>query len=139
MTHFFIDTNILIDFISQRQPFGFNAALLFQATEEKKVKLHIAALSFWNTHYYLKKLIPETEVRKIFFDLTELLEIVPHNKTLMRLAIKSAHKDFEDAMQIVAAESVHEINGIVTRNKKDFRHSSLPLYLPEEALILVSK
>ena len=139
MTHFFIDTNILIDFISLRQPFGFNAALLFQASEEKKVKLHIAALSFWNTHYYLKKIMPETAVRKIFLDLTELLEIIPHNKNLMRLAIKSAHKDFEDAMQIVAAESVHDINGIVTRNKKDFRLSSLPLYLPGEALLLVSK
>ena len=137
MTHFFIDTNILIDFISQRQPFGYSAALLFQAADEKKVKLHIAALSFWNTHYYLKKILSETEVRKIFFDLTEIVEIVPHNKNLMRLAIKSPHKDFEDAMQIVAAESVHEIKGIVTRNKKDFKHSSLSLYLPEEALALL--
>ena len=135
--NFFIDTNILIDFVSARKPFGYDAALLFQAAEEKKTKLYIAALSFWNTHYYLKKLMPETKVRKIFFELTELVEVVPHTKALLRLAIKSPHKDFEDAMQIVAAESLNNIKGIITRNKKDFKHSSLPLYLTEEALVLI--
>ena len=136
--NFFIDTNVLIDFISARKPFGYDAALLFQAADEKKTKLYIAALSFWNTHYYLKKLMPEPQVRKIFFELTELVEIVAHTKPLLRLAIKSPHKDFEDAMQIVAAESVADIKGIITRNKKDFKHSSLPLYLPLEALALLS-
>jgi|SRR5882757_1934316 len=131
---FFIDTNVLIDFISLREPFGYDAALLFQAADEKKTKLYIAALSFWNTHYYLKKLMPEPAVRKIFFELTELVEIVPHTKSLLRLAIKSPHKDFEDAMQIVAAESLKNIKGIITRNKKDFKHASLPLYMPQEAL-----
>lgn len=48
MTHFFIHTNILIDSIADRQPFGENAAKLFQAAEDGKIKLHIAALSFWN-------------------------------------------------------------------------------------------
>jgi predicted nucleic acid-binding protein len=136
--NFFIDTNVLIDFISLREPFGYDAALLFQSADEKKIKLHIAALSFWNTHYYLKKLMPESEVRKIFFELTDLVEIVPHTKSLLRLAIKSPHKDFEDAMQIVAAESLEDIEGIITRNKKDFKHSSLPLYLPKEALAFLS-
>jgi predicted nucleic acid-binding protein len=136
--NFFIDTNVLIDFISLREPFGYDAALLFQLADEKKIKLHVAALSFWNTHYYLKKLMPEPQVRKIFFELTELVEIVPHTKSLLRLAIKSPHKDFEDAMQIVAAESLEDIEGIITRNKKDFKHSSLPLYLPKEALAFLS-
>jgi predicted nucleic acid-binding protein len=136
--NFFIDTNVLIDFISLREPFGYDAALLFQSADEKKIKLYIAALSFWNTHYYLKKLMPEPEVRKIFFELTDLVEIVPHTKSLLRLAIKSPHKDFEDAMQIVAAESLEDIEGIITRNKKDFKHSSLPLYLPKEALAFLS-
>ena len=136
--NFLIDTNVLIDFISARKPFGYDAALLFQAADEKKTKLYIAALSFWNTHYYLKKIMPETEVRKIFFELTELVEVVPHTKSLLRLAIKSPHKDFEDAMQIVAEESLlNDIKGIITRNKKDFSHSSLPLFMPKEALALI--
>ncbi len=139
MISFFIDTNILIDFISSRKPFGYNTALLFQSADEKRMKLYITALSFWNTHYYLKKLMPENEVRKIFYELTELVEIVPHNKSLMRLAIKSVHKDFEDAMQIVAAESLHEIKGVITRNKRDFKHATIPLYMPEEALLLIAE
>ncbi|HEX4372639.1 MAG TPA: PIN domain-containing protein [Puia sp.] len=137
MKQFFIDTNILIDFIADRKPFGENAARLFQLADENKIKLHIAALSFSNTHYVLKKYISEETIRKIFLELFELLEIIPHTKQMLKVAAKSQHKDFEDAFQIVAAESNNNITVIVTRNLKDFKKASLSVLLPEQALELI--
>lgn len=137
MKHFLIDTNVLIDFIAARKPFGVMAAKLFHAAAENKVKLHIAALSFRNTHYILKKYFEEDDIRKIFLELLELLEIVPHNKQMLRAAVKSSHKDFEDALQIAAAESVPNINAIVTRNLRDFKKSSVAVLLPDQAVGLI--
>jgi predicted nucleic acid-binding protein len=137
MKHFFIDTNILIDFIADRKPFSENAAKLFQAAEEGKIKIHIAALSFWNTHYALKKYSTESAIRNIFLELLELVDVIPHTKQMLRTAAKSIHKDFEDALQIAAAESNVSITLIITRNLKDFKKASLPVLLPEKALELI--
>jgi predicted nucleic acid-binding protein len=137
MKSFFIDTNILIDFIADRRPFGEKAARLFQAAEDGKIKLYIASLSFWNTHYALKKYLTEAEIRKIFLELFELLDIIPHTKQMLTTAAKSSHKDFEDALQMAAAESVSDVTGIVTRNLRDFKKSSLSVLLPEQALEMI--
>lgn len=137
MKHFFIDTNILIDFISDRKPFGMNAAKLFQASADQKLKLYIAALSFWNTHYILKKHFEEDKIRRIFLELFELTEIIPHTKQTLITAAKSNHRDFEDALQIATAESNSNIFAIITRDLKDFKKASLPVLLPEQALELI--
>jgi predicted nucleic acid-binding protein len=137
MKQFFIDTNILIDFIADRKPFGENAAKLFQFADENKIILHIAALSFSNTHYVLKKHINEETIRKVFLELFELLEIIPHTKQMLKTAAKSIHKDFEDALQIAAAESNSNVTAIITRNLRDFRKASVSCILPEQALKLI--
>ena len=48
----------------------------------------------------------------------------------------SVIKDHEDAC-VVASTLNYGIKTLITRNKKDFKHSSLPLYLTEEALVLI--
>ena len=70
-------------------------------------------------------------------ELFELVEIVPHTKQMLKAAAKSQHKDFEDALQIAAAESVNNITAIITRNIKDFKKSSLTVLLPEQAVKMI--
>ena len=46
-------------------------------------------------------------------------------------------KDFEDAIQIIAAE-FNQVNCIATRNKKDFKNSGLKIYTPKELIGIFS-
>ena len=51
--------------------------------------------------------------------------------------LSSDWKDYEDATQNATALKA-ETDCIVTRNKKDFSESSLPIYTPAELLELLS-
>ena len=55
MKQLFLDTNILLDFILQRDGFGPAASQLFVATEAGNAALYAAARSFSHIYYALRK------------------------------------------------------------------------------------
>ena len=63
------------------------------------------------------------------------LQLVPLSQTLLDRALASAGPDFEDNIQIASAESI-SANYLVTRNKKDFHTSQIPVFTPDEWLAL---
>ena len=44
MKHIFMDTNVVIDFLADRQPFSLDAARLFNMSVEGKIKIYISAV-----------------------------------------------------------------------------------------------
>jgi len=46
MKKLFIDTNIIIDLLAQREPFYDEAAILFTLADKRKVNLSVSALTF---------------------------------------------------------------------------------------------
>jgi hypothetical protein len=50
----------------------------------------------------------------------------------IRKGLKSKHKDFEDALQILCAGSIQKMDCIVTRNIKDFKDADIPVISPEK-------
>ena len=54
MKHWFIDTNVLIDFLADRVPFATAANDIFRQAYAGEVKLYAASLSF-NTVFYLMR------------------------------------------------------------------------------------
>ena len=56
MKHFLLDTNIVIDFLTDRRPFSLVAAKLFDYSEKGRVKLHLTAVSYNNAYYIIRKL-----------------------------------------------------------------------------------
>jgi hypothetical protein len=81
----------------------------------------------------MKKFIDEKDLREILFDLLEYIQVVPVSLEILKKGLKSQHKDFEDAIQIVCASSIGKMDFIVTRNIKDFRDSEITVLTPEEA------
>lgn len=57
MRYFFVDTNVLLDFIMRRTLFATPAAELFQLAEGRKVWLYCSSLSFSQAHYILRKVV----------------------------------------------------------------------------------
>jgi hypothetical protein len=67
----------------------------------------------------------------ILYEITELLDV---NKNVINKSLHSDFVDFEDAVQFYSALSNAKIDIIVTRDKKGFKKSTLPVLDVEQAL-----
>jgi len=134
MKKIFVDTNILIDLIADRKPFSKFAIEIFEKAENEKIKLFTSSHAIATTHYLLKKYIAEQQLREILYNLLEYLQIISVNEDVIKKGLKSKHKDFEDALQIISAYTIDKLDYIVTRNIKDFRASEIPVLSPDEVL-----
>lgn len=132
MIKVFADTNIIVDLIADRQPFSKYAIKIFNKAEEKKIKLFTSSHSIATTHYLLKKYIEEKNLRDVLFNLLDYLTVVQVDVDVIKKGLRSKHKDFEDAIQIICASSVEKIDCIITRNVKDFKDSEILVLTPDE-------
>lgn len=137
MTCFFIDTNVIIDFIADRKPFSKASAKLFDQSEKGKVKLFISSLSYSNIYYIVKKSVSHKEMISLLRELESMTETVDVTKQIIKSSLSSEFKDFEDAIQYFTAVSNKKISAIVTRDPKGYKNSDLAILTPEEAVSLV--
>jgi predicted nucleic acid-binding protein len=131
----FIDTNIIIDLIADRKPFSKYAIALFKRAEEKKVHLFSSSHSIATTHYLLKKYMDEKALREVLYNLLDYLTVIAVDVAVLKKGLRSRHKDFEDAIQIICASSENNIEMIITRNTKDYKFSEIPVLTPDEAFL----
>ncbi len=132
MKKVFLDTNIIVDLVADRKPFSKYAIEIFKKAEEKKIKLFASSHSIATTHYLLKKYLDEKSLRVVLYNLLDYLTVIAIDTDVLKKGLRSKHKDFEDAIQILCASSVEKIDCIVTRNTKDFRDSELLVITPDE-------
>ena len=130
----FLDTNILVDIVANRKPFSKDAIEIFDYCQRKKIKMYSTSISIANLHYIAKKMVDEKELRSIINDLLDTISIIAITETILRKSLKSSHKDFEDAIQITSAQSIHNMDCIVTRDLKDFKSSEIKVFTPDEFL-----
>lgn len=127
-------TNILVDLITDRKPFSKFAIQLFLKAEERKIKLYASSHSIATTHYLLKKYIDEKDLREVLFNILDYLNIIAIDLDVLKKGLKSKHKDYEDALQIISAYSIEKNDCLVTRNIKDFKESEIRVSSPDELI-----
>jgi len=133
MEKLLIDTNIIIDLLAKREFFYRDAQELFTLADEKNIALFISALSLANTHYVLSKHQNAIEVRKTLIKFKVLIKVLPLEDKIINLALVSNFIDFEDAIQYHTALD-NDLDIIITRNKKDFKNSDIPIFTAKEYL-----
>ncbi len=138
MKNLFLDTNILIDVLANRQPFATSAARLFDLAEKGRVNLFISALSYSNIYYIIKKTCTHKEMISLLRDLENLTETLDVTKQIISKSLTSDFKDFEDAIQYNTALSNKKVTVIVTRNVKDYKNSGLTILTPDEVLSTIT-
>jgi predicted nucleic acid-binding protein len=128
----FLDTNILMDLVFDRQPFNDEAEQIFELKHSHQVELNISALTVANVAYFLKKAKKDQAsfIKNLFY-WTQITEL---NKTVIEKTLASGFLDFEDGLQYHCARTVKSIEVIVTRNAKDFKLSMIPVVSPTEFL-----
>jgi predicted nucleic acid-binding protein len=133
MKKLLIDTNIIVDLLAKRENFYRDAQRLFTLADEKNVLLFISSLTFVNTHYILSKYLNADEARKLLIKFKVLVEVLPLEDKIVELALASDFNDFEDAIQYYTALD-NKLDIIITRNKKDFKISEIPVFTANEYL-----
>jgi predicted nucleic acid-binding protein len=126
MKKVFVDTNILIDLLSRREPFFQEAAELFSLADNKIIELSVSSLTVANTSYTLLRQMNANKAKSILRKLKLIVKILSLDDKIIGLALNDdSFTDFEDGLQyFTALENRQDI--IITRNLKDFKNSSLP-------------
>lgn len=127
MKKLFIDTNIVIDLLSRREPFFEEAAQLFSLADKKQVRLSVSSLTIANTSYALLRQMDSNKAKSILRKLRLILNVLPLDDKIIGLALNDeTFSDFEDGLQyFTAIEDEQEL--IITRNLKDFKNSKVPI------------
>ena len=64
-----------------------------------------------------------------------MVDILKVDGDIVKSALTSDFKDFEDSIQYFAAQEHKKVDCIITRNTKDYKDSSLPVMTPETFLV----
>lgn len=126
MRKLFIDTNIVIDLLSRREPFFEEAAELFSLADKKQVELSVSSLTIANTGYTLLRQMDSNKAKSVLRKLRLILKVLPLDDKIIGLALNDeTFSDFEDGLQyFTAIEEGQEL--IISRNLRDFKNSKLP-------------
>lgn len=120
MKKVFLDTNILVDLIADRQPFSKYAVEIFKMAEENKLEIFTSSHSIATTHYLLKKYIDEKSLREILLNLIDFIAVIPVDENVLKNGLRSHYKDFEDSIQILCAATIKNPECIPALTPDDF-------------------
>ena len=128
----YIDTNILVDLVLSRDEFLPEARRIFALGYAGDAQLMVSALSFVNTVYIGKKYkFPIEDVFAKLRLVADFVDVVDLRGQSVVDMLNSSWKDYEDATQYRSAVD-EQADCIVTRNKKDFKNSTIEVLTPAE-------
>ena len=131
----FLDTNIVIDVIANREPFVKDSRIILNLCETGKADGIISALTLCTISYVLRKFATPGMMRTKLRDLRNILTPIDLSVSLLDKAIASSITDFEDAVQFYTA-SYSDADVIITRNIKHFPQDNIPVLTPMEFLTI---
>lgn len=133
-----VDTNIIIDALTGREPFREAAEQIFLLAANQIEDMYITASSATDIYYLVRKHLHDTgQATQTMAKLYELFDILDVTSADCREALFSEVKDYEDAVISVCAKR-NQMDYIVTRNIRDYGFSKIRALLPDELLKLVS-
>lgn len=133
MKRLLLDTNIILDIALKRAPHFEHSSLIFELIDKKQIIGYITASTVTDIYYISRKEKGKEIAIEFISNLIEVVDVLGVDKNTIVKAIKSNLKDFEDAVQVSAAE-YNEIEIIITRNKSDFLDSGLEILTPKELI-----
>lgn len=131
----FLDTNILIDLVANREPYSKWAFEIFKDQKNGKWKLITSSSSILTTFYIIEKEVGSRKAKQAIKVLLSRIEIHPIRKENLLTGLTTKFRDYEDAVQHECAMSFKKINFFVTRNKRDYKESLIEVLSSEELYI----
>jgi len=99
----FVDTNVLLDVLLEREGFYYDALKIWASAEEGKVEAWVAAISVNNVHYIMKRLKSETAAMIAVRIILRIFKVAPVDAEILSQAADFHDKDYEDDIQLQCA------------------------------------
>lgn len=129
MKKIFLDTNILLDMLIREEYKPQIRDLILRCSQKE---LYISYLSVANAAYIMRK-YSKSEILKNIGVILRLFNVISNDRIQIEKAIQQESSDFEDMLQYQAALSA-DCEVILTRNRKDFSFSKIPVMSVDEYL-----
>ncbi|NEU71398.1 PIN domain-containing protein [Hassallia byssoidea VB512170] len=122
-----IDTNIVLDFLLQREPFLQRQEAVFQAIDSGRVVGYVTATTLTDIFYIARRHTRSVEqARQAILETLTVMVICTVNRAIVESAFTSGRDDFEDAVQIACAVA-QGLEAILTRDRQGFQSSAVPV------------
>ena len=125
----FVDTNILLDVLLEREGYYYDALKIWANAENGNVEACIAAISLNNIHYVMRKLKSETTAMIAVKILLRIFKVIPVDADILGLAVDFHDKDFEDDIHLQCALRA-KCSQLFTRNPNHYDHSAIAVVPP---------
>lgn len=130
MKRLFLDANIVIDALLEREEWLEDTLLILSLADRGEIEAYCSSLSLATASYFMERAKMPHDIMMEKLDIfCQLCTPTPVDVSIVRRAIKSSFTDFEDALQYFSAQTINP-DIIITRNEKDFRDSTIPVMTP---------
>jgi predicted nucleic acid-binding protein len=133
MKKIFIDTDVFIDTILDRNPHSEFSNELLNCCEQNEIEGFTSSLIIANIYYIIRKISNHRKAIEAISKIRSIVKILPFSDKEIGESINAEFADFEDGLQYFIAQN-HKIDCIITRNTKDFRKSNIGIFSPKEYL-----
>ena len=130
------DLNIILDVLQERPECYQTSARLLAQAETGRLQGWIAAHSLTTLFYLVAKDKGTDQARVTLTSLLQILKIAPLRQETIEQALNLPYRDFEDAVQMVAALHIRA-DYLATRNIKDYQPALLTVIQPAELLAIL--
>ncbi|MBP7738204.1 MAG: PIN domain-containing protein [Spirochaetes bacterium] len=127
----FIDSDIILDIALSRDPHFLSSSIIFSLSETKALEGFTSSVVVSNLYYILRKLESHKAAIDFISKLRLIIKILPVTDEIIKLALESKFKDFEDSLQYYAA-LINNIEYLITRNVKDYSRTEIKVHTPDE-------
>lgn len=128
----FLDTNIIIDYVLERNYELDAVKEIMHLAELEKLELFISESVITTSFYFLQK--QNIDALSVLREICKLVNVIPFSKDVLYLPVEK-YKDIEDGLLYFLATTA-KMNYFITRNVKDFvfLFPSLPVMSPTNFL-----
>jgi len=131
------DTNVVLDHLLAREPYVDTAEQLLSLVDSGRIDGVICSTTATTIHYLASKAVGAAASTDYLRKLLVIFEVACVDGDVLQGALDLGFSDFEDAVLHEAACKVGAA-AIVTRNRRDFLRSTLPVFDPAELLAAVN-
>jgi predicted nucleic acid-binding protein len=131
------DTNVVLDVLLYRQPWVQTAQKLWAANDQQLLRGHLTATTITDIFYIARRQQNYDKAIQAVDICLKAFAIVPVERQTLLTALQLPGKDFEDNVQIACVQAAM-LDGIVTRNPKDFKSASIAVFSMEDILAELS-
>lgn len=133
MKKVFMDTDVILDFLLNRDPYISEITEIIERSVLNEMTLCVSSLTISNLHYIISRIENKKSANNKIRKILKLLTVENVGQTTVIKAMESEFGDFEDGIQNYCAEEAdHKV--LITRNTKDYKKSSLAIMTPKEFL-----